>query len=262
MFFRWGRKKTEPESDVPTVLVERHEPRRRTEWPARDATVPPDPAEPHQRTMPPQPHDPAPDDERTRIASPGYRRGAARPPEPPMHDYHPRERTAPPQDRYAEEPVYHPPPHQAPPESFPPPEERTRLFRGPSAGSGSPGAAPEPAHRLADDPVVGWLVLVEGPGKGRSIEIGSGANSVGRSPGQQIRIDFGDDLISRERHAILIFDPRTQRFFLERGDGRNLTYVGDSPVLSPVELIGGETIILGKTQCRFVRLCGEDFSWT
>ena len=26
MFFRWGRKKPEPESDVPTVLVERHEP--------------------------------------------------------------------------------------------------------------------------------------------------------------------------------------------------------------------------------------------
>ena len=259
MFFRWGRKKPEPESDVPTVLVERHEPRRRTEWPARDETVPPGTTETHQRTVPP-PRDP-PDDERTRIASPGYGTGTPRSPEPPMQDLPPRERTLPPQDRPAEEPAYHPP-HHPPPESYPPAEERTRLFRGPATPAGNAGAAREPAHRIADDPVVGWLVLVEGPGKGRSIEIGSGANSVGRSPGQQIRIDFGDDLISRERHAILIFDPRTQRFFLERGDGRNLTYVNDSPVLSPVELVGGETIILGKTQCRFVRLCGEDFAWT
>ena len=33
-----------------------------------------------------------------------------------------------------------------------------------------------------DDPVVGWVVIIEGPGKGRSLELGMGANHVGRAP--------------------------------------------------------------------------------
>jgi hypothetical protein len=96
-----------------------------------------------------------------------------------------------------------------------------------------------PAETESDDPVVGWLVVVQGPGRGRSLEIGAGANSIGRAPGQKLCLDFGDMRISRERHAVLVYDPRSRRFFLQNA------YIGNEPVLAPVELAGSETITLG-----------------
>ena len=113
----------------------------------------------------------------------------------------------------------------------------------------------------SDDPVVGWLVVVDGPGRGRSVEIGPGANPVGRAAGQKLRLDFGDDHISRERHAVLVFDPIAARFFLHSGEGRNLAYVDGAVLMAPVELKGGETIRIGDTQLRFVPFCGANFRW-
>lgn len=119
------------------------------------------------------------------------------------------------------------------------------------------------ASDMTDDPVVGWLVVVEGPGQGRSLELGMGTNSIGRNSTQKIALDFGDDEIHRERHAQIIFDPRSKRFYLQgSADARNLTYIGNDLVLTPTELKGGETIIVGRTQLRFIPLCGPHFSWS
>jgi hypothetical protein len=114
----------------------------------------------------------------------------------------------------------------------------------------------------SDDPVVGWFVVVEGPGKGRSIEIGIGANSIGRDRSQKVCLSFGDDRVSRDRHATLVYDPLSRRYFLQSGEVRNLTYVGKDLVLGPVELKGGETVMVGDTQLRFVPLCGPNFGWS
>lgn len=144
-------------------------------------------------------------------------------------------------------------------------DEKTRLFR-PGGGEAPPASAKAPAARSVprkggDDPVVGWFVIVDGPGKGASVEIGVGANAIGRDPGQAIRLDFGDGFISRERHATLVYDPRGNKFYLQGGDARNLAYVDGAVVLNPVELKGGEKVALGGTEMLFVALCGEKFSW-
>ncbi len=136
------------------------------------------------------------------------------------------------------------------PPAPPPADEMTRLV--------SPSQAA--AHDV--DPVVGWLVVIAGPGRGRAVEIGAGANPLGRALGQKLRLDFGDMQISRERHAVIIYDPRSGRFFLNNGEVRNLTYVGNEVVMAPVELTGGETIIVGATQLRFVRFCDDRFNWS
>src|SRR5262249_54795631 len=85
----------------------------------------------------------------------------------------------------------------------PPDDERTRLFKAPrvepgpaSSTEASAAAETPPAHEISsknvvpDDPVVGWFVVVDGPGKGRSIEIGIGANSIGRDRGQKVCLSF------------------------------------------------------------------------
>ncbi|HZP75593.1 MAG TPA: FHA domain-containing protein [Pseudolabrys sp.] len=139
-------------------------------------------------------------------------------------------------------------------------DEKTRFFAAPRAADTAAAGAEEDASG-GDDPVVGWLVIVEGPGRGRSCELGAGANSIGRDASQKICLDFGDQEIHREKHTVIVYDPRSRRFFLQPGEARNLTYLGDDVVLAPTPLKGGEIISIGRTQLRFVPLCGEDFSW-
>lgn len=112
-----------------------------------------------------------------------------------------------------------------------------------------------------DDPVVGWLVVVDGPGKGFSVTLGYGMNSIGRSASDRISLDYGDQQISRTSHAVVTYDPRGRKYFIQHGGGKNLTYMGDQPVLTPIELKGGEEIMLGETKLRFVPFCGKDFDW-
>ena len=45
----------------------------------------------------------------------------------------------------------------------------------------------------ADDPVTGWLVVVAGPGKGRSLTLGAGRNEIGRGATANVKLDCGED---------------------------------------------------------------------
>lgn len=151
-----------------------------------------------------------------------------------------------------------------PPEPPPrPTEDHTVLVR-PSSNRPK-GQTGEPAANddfLPNGPVVGWLVVVGGPGKGSSITLGYGMNSIGRDADNRVPIPFGDEQISRKKHATLVYDPRGRKYYLQHGDSSNLTYVGETPVLEATMLSGGETIrIGGETELRFVPLCGEDFDW-
>ena len=112
-----------------------------------------------------------------------------------------------------------------------------------------------------DDPPVGWLVVVQGPGQGKVVTLGNGVNTIGRDSGERICLDFGDTLISRHRHALITYDPKGKKFYVQQGDGKNLTYIGDTPVLTPTELEEFSLIQMGETVLLFVPLCGARFDW-
>lgn len=148
-------------------------------------------------------------------------------------------------------------------------DPHTKLVRRPSS---KPAATAEPnttaaapagsADDMTGDPVVGWLVVIEGPGRGQCVTLGYGQNSIGREPGNRVVLAYGDGEISRHKHAMLTYDPRGRKFYIQHGDSTNLTYVEDSPVLAPTQLSGGESIRIGdKTVLKFVPLCGEEFDW-
>ena len=109
--------------------------------------------------------------------------------------------------------------------------------------------------------VVGWLVVVDGPGTGSSVRIGSGQNSIGRGSKSRVRLNFGDHSISRNNHAVLTYDPRGNRFYIHQGQSVNLLYLGDDPVLSPTLLPSGSQITMGNTTLRFVAFCDDEFKW-
>lgn len=142
------------------------------------------------------------------------------------------------------------------------PEDKTRVYR-PGAGKRQqPDSSAIPSHADAmDDPPVGWLVVVQGPGQGKVVTLGNGVNTIGRAPSERVCLDFGDTLISRQRHALITYDPKGRKFYVQQGDGTNLTYIGDAPVLTPTELEGFSTIQMGETVLLFVPLCGERFDW-
>jgi len=116
------------------------------------------------------------------------------------------------------------------------------------------------SHPMAD-PVVGWLVIVEGPGMGTSLRLGMGQNSIGRGDDVRVRINFGDSHISRASHAVVTYDPKGNQFYVHQGFGTNLTYVEDNPVLSPTVLMPGAKITMGETTLRFVAFCDDTFTW-
>lgn len=137
---------------------------------------------------------------------------------------------------------------------------RTVLHR-PGGRTTTVGPADDAADDAMADPPVGWLVVLEGPGKGRMCKLGYGTNSLGRGENARVRLDFGDEQISRENHAVLTYDVRGRKFYLQHGGGVNLTRIGDAPVLVPTVLEPMQDILVGGTTLRFVPFCGPDFDW-
>ncbi|MEI9893412.1 MAG: FHA domain-containing protein [Chthoniobacter sp.] len=104
-------------------------------------------------------------------------------------------------------------------------EEKTVLFR-PSPNRSGEGTmfnplAPKGESGGSEDPVVGWLVIVKGPGRGNAVRLGYGWNSIGRDASQRACLDFGDSQISRLNHAKLLYDPRARKFTLTLGESTN-----------------------------------------
>ena len=143
-------------------------------------------------------------------------------------------------------------------------DDRTVILGPPTRRKATPvvegGDQPAGIDRM-NDPVVGWLAVVAGPGAGDYVRLGYGMNNIGRSDDQRCRLNFGDENISRQNHASVTYDPRGRKFYLQHGGGQNLTYLNDAPVLQPIELSGGEMITLGGTTLRFVPLCGAGFDY-
>lgn len=116
-------------------------------------------------------------------------------------------------------------------------------------------------ERPGRDPLAGFLVIIGGPGHGLSSELFYGVNSVGRHTRNRVSLDHGDERISRDAHCLITYDPASRKFFLQPGEGPNLTCLDGDPVSAPTELSAGAHIGLGDTLLRFVPLCGDDFDW-
>ena len=140
----------------------------------------------------------------------------------------------------------------------------TRVFRPTKPQTASGTASPSVESKEGDykvEPVVGWLVIVNGPGKGIAKTLGYGMNSIGRGAEARLSLDFGDEQISRKGHAMLTYDPKGRRYYIQHGEGTNLTYVNDVPVLQPTEIKGREMIGIGNTKLCFIPFCGGEFDW-
>lgn len=132
---------------------------------------------------------------------------------------------------------------------------------------GAAGAGPMPGatkrlvrEQLGMDPVVGWLVCLEGPERGRDWRIHSEKNFIGRAPTMDVCIS-SDEAISREKHATITFEPKKQTFWLVPGDSSGLVYLNGEVLYTPAQLKERDVIELGKTKLVLVPFVNESFRW-
>lgn len=112
------------------------------------------------------------------------------------------------------------------------------------------------------DPVVGWLVVVGGPGLGAFRPIFEGNNTLGRGKSQRIPIDFGDEAISSEEQAYIRYDSVDRKFLLVPNMAKtNIVAVNDKKPTAAVTLAAMDLISMGRTQLCFVPFCGGEFDW-
>lgn len=114
--------------------------------------------------------------------------------------------------------------------------------------------------KMGIDPVVGWLVAVEGPEKGNDYRITAERNFIGRSENMDVSIP-GDESISRDNHAIVSYNPKNNSFRLFPGESRGLVYLNEEEVITPVQLEAYDLIEIGETKLKFVPFCSDLFRW-
>ncbi len=112
----------------------------------------------------------------------------------------------------------------------------------------------------AEEPVVGWLVCVRGEYFGMGFPIKTGKNMIGRSSRMDIALTK-EVSVSRDRHAILIYEPKKKQFFIQPGEGNGLTYVNEDLLMVPQEIHDYDVIQIGNVAFALRTLCGEKFSW-
>lgn len=109
------------------------------------------------------------------------------------------------------------------------------------------------------EPVVGWLVCIEGEEAGTSFNLKGGRNFIGRS--SQMDIVVKDNSVSREKHAVILYEPKKREFLAQPGESRELFYLNDEVVLGFEKLKAYDVLQLGSTRLMFIPFCSEAFSW-
>lgn len=111
------------------------------------------------------------------------------------------------------------------------------------------------------NPVVGWVVCIEGVERGQDYQIRSERNFIGRSEDMHITIK-GDQKISRRNHAIISYNPKERNFVMIPGaDTTGIVYINGEAVYSPTGLTPYDVIEMGDSKFIFIPLCGQHFEW-
>lgn len=113
---------------------------------------------------------------------------------------------------------------------------------------------------LQTEPVVGWLVAVEGNHFGEDFKLKAGRNFIGRAANMDVALS-GDASISREKHAVVVYEPMSNVFLVQPGDAKELCYLNGKVVLTTTEINAYDLLSVGKTKLLFIPCCSDKFNW-
>ena len=104
------------------------------------------------------------------------------------------------------------------------------------------------------------MVGLTGEIAGKSFELKTGKNFIGRGNNMDVVIP-GDKSVSRNKHAIILFEPKNKLFMVQPGESRELFYLNGNVVLNTEKVQAYDEITIGNSELLFIPLCGEQFSW-
>jgi len=110
------------------------------------------------------------------------------------------------------------------------------------------------------EPVVGWLVCIKGEYFGQSFNLKAGQNFIGRSLTMDVPL-AKDTSVSRNKHAIITYDPQNRVFYIQPGESSGLTYLNGGLVLAYQPIKVYDKIKVGNSELMFFACCSEHFSW-
>lgn len=110
------------------------------------------------------------------------------------------------------------------------------------------------------EPVVGWLVCVKGEYFGESFKLRNGKNFIGRASDMDVILGM-DKSVSRNRHACVIYEPKSRIFIAQPGESKELFYLNEDVVLNNMKMKANDVLQIGETRLMLVPCCNENFSW-
>lgn len=110
------------------------------------------------------------------------------------------------------------------------------------------------------EPVVGWLVAIEGKHRGEDFRLKAGKNFIGRDRTMDVVLE-NDKSVSRVKHAIFTYDPKGNMFIAHSGETHELTYFNGEVLLDSKVVRAYDKLSVGETTLMFIPLVSDNFSW-
>lgn len=117
-----------------------------------------------------------------------------------------------------------------------------------------------PRNNEQTSPSAGWLVCIKGKHMGRDFRLHMGRNTVGRGENNSVAL-HGDNTVSRDTQAVVVYDPHSNRFFATPGMSKSLCYVNGQVLLGQIELKKNDILELGDTKLMLIPCCDDGFNW-
>ena len=243
----WTEENKEPELEEDTVAIEEAEPSKEEESALAESEIPLDEAKTEEPVAVEEPEAAVEEAETVAAAA-----------EEPVVSEEPEAVTEP-ETESKEEVQAEPQPFEA---QETPQEEEEKTTLKDTVASAVSSRIPDDItpEELNSNPVIGWLIGIKGAHKGRSYEVKQGRNFIGRSTAMDICLS-GNSKISRDRHAIITYDPRSKKCFLQPDETRDLIYINDELLFGPMPMKHNDIIVLADEEFVFLALQCDKADW-
>lgn len=109
-------------------------------------------------------------------------------------------------------------------------------------------------------PVVGWLVCTKGSHRGEDFRLRSGRNFIGRGADMDVCLK-GETTVSRDKHAIVLYEPKQRIFLAQMGESHELVYINGELLLTSTQMKAKDRIQIGDVEMMLIPCCDAEFDW-
>lgn len=108
--------------------------------------------------------------------------------------------------------------------------------------------------------IVGWLVCIFGPEKGKDYKIHSERNFIGKGDNNDICLRLEKN-IEYYNHCSITYNPKQRIFVITPGASSQIVYVKNRAIYETTEIQNYDILEIGSSKFVFLAFCGLNFDW-